>query len=159
MTRATTIATASARETKKAAEKILHTLLMKRLRPTILALEGELGSGKTTFIQGLARGLGIKEKVQSPTFVLVKWYKLSKRRHPLRHLVHVDAYRLESLAEARHLGLRDAFRDPEAIIVIEWADRIKKLIPKNAVWIRFTHGTKPSTRYLEIKSKSKNFNF
>lgn len=158
MMRATTIATASARETKKSAERILRVFLTKRLRPIILALEGELGSGKTTFVQGLARGLGIKEKVQSPTFVLAKWYKLSQRRHPLRHLVHVDAYRLESLAEARYLGLRDAFRDRGAVVVIEWANRIKKLIPKNAVWVKFEHAGR-GRRRIKINLKGIGFTF
>lgn len=139
MPQAAAIATASAREMKNAAGRILQALLAKKSRPIFLALEGELGSGKTTFVQGLARGLGIKEKTQSPTFVLAKWYKLPRGHRPLRHLVHVDAYRLESLAEAERLGLRGAFRDPDAIVVVEWADRIKKLIPKNAVWIKFRH--------------------
>lgn len=139
---------------KNAAGIILKTLLAEKSRPIVLALEGELGSGKTTFVQGLARNLGIKEKVQSPTFVLIKWFKLSRRHLPFRHLVHVDAYRLESLAEARRLGLRDAFRDPDAVVVIEWANRIKKLIPKSAVRIKFEHAEK-GWRRIKINLKGK----
>lgn len=138
--------TKSPSETKQAAKKVLELLRDRRERPLILALEGELGSGKTTFIQGLARALGIREKIQSPTFVLMKVYNLDSKESPrLRsentflRFVHVDAYRIERLAEARHLGLEDIFKDRDAIVVIEWADRIKKFIPRDAVWLHFRH--------------------
>lgn len=144
MPQAATIATANAREMKNAAGRILKTLLAKKSRPIVLALEGELGSGKTTFVQGLARSLGVRGKIQSPTFVLAKWHKLSRRHDPLRRLVHIDAYRLESSAEAERLGLRGILRDPDALVVVEWADRIRKLIPGNAVWIKFRHRVKNS---------------
>ena len=147
-----TIVSRSGRETKRLAARIFRDLRRSQRRPLILALEGELGSGKTTFIQGLARALGIREKVQSPTFVLMRWYRLPRaRRGGFRHLVHVDAYRLESLGQARHLGLKDTFRDCDAIVVIEWADRIRKLVPKNAIWIVFAHKGR-NKRLITVKS-------
>lgn len=151
MPQAATIATANAREMKNAAGRILKTLLAEKSRPIVLALEGELGSGKTTFVQGLARSLGVRGKIQSPTFVLAKWHKLSRRHDPFRRLVHIDAYRLESSAEAERLGLREILRDPDALVVVEWAVRIRKLIPRNAVWIKFRHGVKNS-RIIAIKT-------
>ena len=108
-------------------------------RPIILALRGDLGSGKTTFVQGLASALGIREKVQSPTFVLMKWYQPAKRFRPLRHLIHIDAYRLKNIGEARHLGLKQIFSERDAVVVIEWADRIVKLLPEKTTWIKFRH--------------------
>lgn len=137
----------SAAETKRIARDILRRFSGRGRRPLILALSGDLGSGKTTFIQGLAQPLGIQEKIQSPTFVLMKRYRIRQRRkHPLpyRHFMHLDAYRIESLAEARRLGIPRALSDPNALAVVEWADRIKKIVPNKAVWVCFRHRTRTS---------------
>ena len=140
--------------TKRFARTVLRDRSAVGRHPLILALMGELGSGKTTFIQGLTKALGVREKVQSPTFVLMKWYRLPKRVSPFRHFVHVDAYRLESLAEAKHLGLREIFRDHDVIVAIEWADRIRKLIPRNAIWLHFRHGQHVHERIVGLKVQS-----
>ncbi len=146
------IKTKSPGQTKKAAAAIIRELLSLGRRPLVLALSGELGSGKTTFIQGLASSLGIRAKVQSPTFVLTKWYRLGRRAKPFRHFVHVDAYRLETPAEARRLGLKDMCKDREAIVVIEWAERIRSLIPRDALRLRFTHGERRNERTIQISN-------
>ena len=138
----------SARATKRLAGVILYALAPPPGRPLILALVGELGSGKTTFIQGLAGALGIRGKVQSPTFVLMRRYRLGRRIKPFRSFVHIDAYRFGRSAEAERLGFKQLLRDREAIMVIEWADRIQKLVPKNACWIRFQHGEQPRERII-----------
>ncbi|MBI4132509.1 MAG: tRNA (adenosine(37)-N6)-threonylcarbamoyltransferase complex ATPase subunit type 1 TsaE [Candidatus Sungbacteria bacterium] len=132
----------SSGETQRLAEAVLGKLLRRAKGPLILALSGELGSGKTTFIQGLARALGIREKIQSPTFVLAKWYRLPKRANSFRHFIHIDCYRLEKASEVRHFNFPALLKDPETIAVIEWADRIRKFIPKKAVWIHFEHKTR-----------------
>jgi tRNA threonylcarbamoyladenosine biosynthesis protein TsaE len=135
----------------------LKTLLSSPRRRTILALSGELGSGKTAFVQGLAQALGIREKIQSPTFVLMKWYQIPEpsqrfhRFHQFHHFVHVDAYRLDRPSEARHLNLKSIFRDPDALVAIEWADRIRRFIPKKAIWIHFRHKAK-TKRLITIRS-------
>lgn len=108
----------------------------------ILALTGELGSGKTTFVQGLARGLGIKQRINSPTFILMRQYPVSFERGPLLKLkffYHIDLYRLEGdlTQEINNLGLNDVWGKPENIVAIEWAEKIKEIIPKTAVWIKF----------------------
>ena len=146
------IVTLNARATKRAAAKILALALRREQRPIILALSGDLGSGKTTFVQGLARALGIRARVQSPTFVLIRWYEVKTRRKRLRHLIHIDAYRLDSAAEAGRLGLRELFRRRDDLIVVEWADRIRKLIPKRARWIEFFHATPPSRRIIRFNA-------
>jgi len=103
----------------------------------ILALVGDLGGGKTTFTKGLAYGLGINEKeVSSPTFTSIREYKI-KNNPNIKKLFHLDLYRLHSEKEAEELGLHELFEDKSAIIVIEWADRIKKILPKESLIIRF----------------------
>lgn len=92
----------------------------------VVALTGELGSGKTCFIQGLARGLGVAGRATSPTFVLINEYR---GRLPV---YHVDAYRTRSLAELQDLGLEELF-DGEGVTVVEWADRLEPLLPARAV--------------------------
>lgn len=118
-------------------------------KPLVLALEGELGSGKTTFTQGLAGALGIREKVLSPTFVLLKIYALPAGAN-FRHLVHIDCYRLDSPKDLLHLGFKDLLKDKDAILVVEWADRIRKLLPKNILRIKFRHGENPHERIIRF---------
>ena len=150
MLRRKTFVSRSPRETQRFAGTLIHALVARGRGPIILALSGNLGSGKTTFLQGLARALGVREKVKSPTFVLAQWYELDKRLRPFRHFVHVDVYRLGSPREAAHFGLRDLLRDRDAIIAIEWADRVRTLIPKNAVRISFRHGKRPHERVIRF---------
>ena len=145
------------RDTVRFAQKVLAQAKRRRVRPIILALSGELGSGKTTFVRGLAAALGIREKIQSPTFVLMRTYPIQKQFHHFHHFIHIDAYRLERPAEARRLGLADIFRDRDAVVVIEWAERIKKPIPQPAVWIYCKHGRKLRERIIEIKNKKSTF--
>jgi tRNA threonylcarbamoyladenosine biosynthesis protein TsaE len=99
----------------------------------LIALQGDLGSGKTNFVKGLARGLGIKASVHSPTFILMNEYR--EGRLPL---YHVDAYRLSGPAEAINLGLEDYLNDL-GVTVIEWADRIRDVLPEELMWIEFRH--------------------
>jgi len=95
----------------------------------LICLEGELGSGKTTFVQGLAAGWGSLDQVSSPTFVLINLY-----RHPEgRRLYHVDAYRLDNPKEAEDLDLDTMLENGS--IVIEWAEKIKSILPDEHIWI------------------------
>lgn len=87
--------------------------------PVVAALSGDLGSGKTTFVQHLARHLGIEEIIQSPTFVLEKIYDVPSER--FHHMVHIDAYRLEG-ADDRILDLQSLVRDPHILVLIEWPE-------------------------------------
>ena len=134
------VLTKSAKETKNFGRKIGDSLTISH-QPLVIALTGELGSGKTTFVQGLAEGLGIKQRIISPTFILVRKYKIPISHQPLTisHLYHIDLYRLEENVEAevRNLGLEEIWQNPENIVVIEWAEKIKSMIPKKAKWIKF----------------------
>lgn len=100
----------------------------------LICLQGELGAGKTTFVQGLARGWDSPDPATSPTFVLVNLY----RRPDDRPLFHLDAYRIESEAEAEELDL-DALLE-EGPLVVEWAERIAAILPPERLWVRFEHG-------------------
>jgi len=96
----------------------------------VLALTGELGAGKTVLIKGIAAGLGIKKIITSPTFVLMKVYPITNYRLPITKLVHIDCYRTTNPQEIADIGATEYFGRPEAITVIEWADKIKKILPR-----------------------------
>lgn len=108
----------------------------------LLLLSGPLGSGKTCLAKGVARGLGVREVVNSPTFVLVGEYQ---GRLPL---YHVDLYRLESLGEIAALGLEDYFAG--GVCVVEWAERARSLFPEDHLWITL-HAASPSVREVVLQ--------
>jgi len=104
----------------------------------VIALIGELGAGKTVLTKGLASGLGIKQTVNSPTFVVIKIYhalKAKSSKLKALTLVHIDAYRLKSGEELLAIGALDYFGQPNTVTVIEWADRVKNILPKNTKFI------------------------
>ncbi len=131
------IITKSAEETKKIAANLAQDLKKQPLLKNafMVALEGNLGSGKTTFIQGIAQGLEIEESVLSQTFLILKQFPISFKKY--KSFYHIDAYRLKSPEELLELGFKDLINNPENIIIIEWADKIKKIMPKNILRIKF----------------------
>jgi len=103
--------------------------------PPVWLLNGELGSGKTTFVQGLAAGLGITERLTSPTFALVHEYHT-----PLGlFLCHFDLYRLNSAEEVFELGLEDYLLHPRSLCLFEWAERFPDIFPADSLKIQFSH--------------------
>jgi tRNA threonylcarbamoyladenosine biosynthesis protein TsaE len=138
-----TITTNSAQETQKAAQAL--AVLVKKAKRThalVIGLRGNLGSGKTTFAQGFAKGLGITERVLSPTFFIVKQYKLQDTRYKLQTLYHVDCYRLQKPKELLDLGWKEIMQNPKSIVLVEWPDKVKTSIPKDTIWIFFHHKNK-----------------
>lgn len=130
------IITKSAEETKKFGENIANKLKGGE----ILALVGDLGSGKTTFVQGLSCGLGVASAITSPTFILMKDYETEENNiGKVKRLYHLDLYRLEENinSEVKNLGLGDLVGRGENIVVIEWADKAKVIMPKDTIWIEF----------------------
>jgi len=150
--------TSSEKETKALASKLAKAFLQKPSmgdKALVLALAGELGSGKTTFAQGFALGLGIKEKITSPTFVILKKfkipsYKLSTIYYQLFY--HIDAYRLQNSEDARVLGLKEILSCPTNIVLIEWPERLKGLLPRNAVQIqlKYNQNSRKDTRTVTV---------
>jgi tRNA threonylcarbamoyladenosine biosynthesis protein TsaE len=112
--------------------RALGEQLGSRLGPgSVVACIGELGAGKTCFLQGLCRGLGVLGDVTSPTFVLVNEYR---GRLPVHHL---DAYRTGSLTELVDLGVEELLHG-DGVTVIEWADKLRPLLPAHAITVTFT---------------------
>jgi tRNA threonylcarbamoyladenosine biosynthesis protein TsaE len=99
----------------------------------IILFTGELGGGKTTFITGIAEGLGLEEKISSPSFTILNEYRISGRRE----FVHVDLYRLENVCEIEEIGLDDYFYSDTSIICVEWGDRIKEYLKKEFLEVDF----------------------
>lgn len=119
----------SQQETKKIAEDFARLT-----KANIFALTGELGAGKTVFVQGFAKGLGITEKIISPTFVLIYQHQIPKDK---RTLYHIDLYRLGRIEDFKQLGLNEISSDQRNIVLIEWAEKLKEL-PKKSVKINIT---------------------
>ena len=115
----------------------------------ILALSGPLGSGKTTFLKGLARGLGIKKKITSPSFVLGKPYTFGKRGQKI--LFHFDLYRLTKRADLAELGLTEIFSNPRAITAIEWPEKARTTLPRRTILIKFAPGQDQNERIIWLK--------
>lgn len=109
-------------------QKLGEDLAKKIKNCGIICLSGDLGAGKTTFTQGLLKGLGVKGPYTSPTFVVMKQYD--------KNVYHIDAYRIDE-KDMLNLGWKEIIADPKNVIIIEWAERIKKVIPGQAQWIKF----------------------
>lgn len=140
----------SEKETQKAAKALAKEIVTKHSRKreaTVIGLEGELGAGKTVFAKGFARGLGVKKKVTSPTFVLMKTYNLQLTAY--NNLFHIDAYRLKDEKDFLALGMREIMGNSGNVILIEWSDRVKKALPKKYLKIHLDH-ISPQTRKITL---------
>lgn len=127
------VITHSEAETKK----IAQTLAAKLKGGETIGLIGDLGAGKTAFVKGLAAGLGIKSRITSPTFVLMKVYKVKHKS--IKHFVHVDAYRVKKAEALQQIGLDEYMRSKDAVVVIEWADLVKSILPSKKKIYTFAH--------------------
>jgi len=143
--------TQSPSQTKKLgkilAREFLRTSTKKAL---VLGLIGDLGGGKTTFLQGFAQGLGIKERVLSPSFVIMKRFEMTNKKNFV-NFYHFDCYRIESAEEILNLDFREIISDSQNVITIEWADRISKILPKDTLILKFEF-VDQKTRKITIKS-------
>ena len=105
----------------------------------VVAMYGELGSGKTTSTKYLARYFGVEEEITSPTFVIMKNYTLPKSKQGVTEIAHLDAYRLRNAEDAEEIGLSDYFQRKDVLIIIEWPENIATMIPGRAKEIKFEH--------------------
>ncbi|MDZ4226297.1 MAG: tRNA (adenosine(37)-N6)-threonylcarbamoyltransferase complex ATPase subunit type 1 TsaE [Patescibacteria group bacterium] len=124
---------------KEMAREVL-TALPHKNTATTLALMGELGAGKTTFVQALAKELGVEDTVQSPTYVLMKKYQVasSKYQEKFQTLIHIDAYRLEKPKEFAALKPESFLKDPKNLVCIEWPERLEGALPVPDVVLKFS---------------------
>ena len=125
--------------TEKDTQNFAQKLVRSIKGGEIIALEGDLGSGKTTFVQGLASGLGIEEQITSPTFVLIKKHriKIQVSGFKFQDFYHIDCYRLQKAWQLQELGFEEIISDPKNIVVIEWAEKIDEILPEDRIVIRF----------------------
>lgn len=121
----------------------------------VVALYGELGSGKTTFVQAVAKALGIRKQIVSPSFILVRSYEIPKNNtsKSAGRLVHIDLYRLESADDLRSVDLSELASDSGSLVMIEWAQRAKRVLPEKRIDIHMVY-KRESEREITIERKS-----
>lgn len=164
------ILTKSDVETKKLGTTLAREILKfldyardKLKTAEVLSLEGELGAGKTTFAQGFAKGLGIREIPRSPTFVIMQIYGIKRdinknqrsrknvNNRKFENFIHIDAYRVKS-KDLKTLGWDDLIKNNKNIILVEWGNKIKNILPKNSMRITFKHVGHSSRRLIKIST-------
>lgn len=147
----------SRRETEGIARELGNAIRSRATggRALVIALAGELGAGKTAFVKGLARALGVRRPIVSPTFVLLRKYPLP-RSLPYRFLCHMDWYRVRDARELSALMLGELFRVPENIVAIEWPERAPERVPRGAVRVFLRHGARENERTITLRAAGLN---
>ena len=125
----------SLEETGQIAKTFLETIYPIGGSSVVVALEGNLGAGKTAFTQEVGKILGVVENIHSPTFVIEKIYSIDWKG--FKNLIHIDAYRLEKDSELLHLGWEEITREPENLVFLEWPENVAGIIPASAKRIYF----------------------
>lgn len=129
----------SVQDTHAIAQKLARRVLTEmpgKAQATVIALRGELGAGKTTFVQGFAQAMGVIERPKSPTFNLAKVYDIPGTAW---HLWHLDCYRLNGRDDLASLDMHTAFEDPNNLMLIEWPERIGDALPREHIEVHLTH--------------------
>ncbi len=116
----------------------------------VICLQGDLGAGKTTFVQGIAQGWGSRDAVSSPTFIIVNVY----RNGDEKQMFHLDTYRLDSVLEAEELDLQSM--QSQGPLLIEWPERMERLTPRDRLWIKFEH-VDQEERQMKMTSHGKRY--
>lgn len=127
-----TFITYSAKETKELGKKLAKEILPG----TLVCLKGDLGAGKTTFAQGFLEEMGAARPYVSPTFVIMKQYNLSVPKNGIERIYHADAYRVEA-KDFANLGFAEWCADKNSVVILEWPERVKEIIPNTAQKISF----------------------
>ncbi len=133
----------SPKQTEKLGKETAKFLLKTFFKPIIIGLTGELGSGKTTFLKGFAKGLGIKEKILSPTFIILRKFSIPDSK--FQSFYHFDCYRLKKPKELLNLGFREIISGVKNIICLEWAEKIRRILPQKTLIIKF--------KFIDLKTR------
>lgn len=134
----------------KDTEKIGSIIGQCLVAGTVLCLDGDLGAGKTTLTQSIAKGLGIEDYVTSPTFTIIKEYNGRLK------LNHMDVYRIESEDDMIDLGY-DEYINPDEVCIIEWAENIKNLLPQDKIQIYISNGVEFEERIIDLEGSGQTF--
>lgn len=146
-------------QTQRLATRLARDILGKnfggRRKALAIALSGELGAGKTTFIQGFVKALGIKRHITSPTFLIMRRYSLPSQQPKAEsgkflNAYHIDLYRVHKPREILDLGFKEIINNPRNIVLIEWPEKIRNILPRSAAWIYFRHGKTKEERGIKI---------
>jgi len=148
------VITQNSKETQKLGEEIASRIFnfknkssknrkIQKEKAMVICLEGNLGAGKTTFTQGFLRRLKLKGPFTSPTFLIMKNYHIQENnnKNKFENVYHIDAYRIEE-KDMAELGWEEIVSNSKNIVIIEWSERLKKIIPKESYWIRFKQTSK-----------------
>lgn len=134
-------------------QKILNKIInIKNNKAKVLALSGDLGAGKTTLTQEIAKSFDIKDSIISPTFVIMKFYDIdskSKYYSYFKKLIHIDAYRLESFEDLIKIGWFDLVENKDNLIIIEWPERVEGCLDSNSFLVKIGH-VDDQTRVVEF---------
>lgn len=149
------IITKSTEETERLGEEFAQKILSKQgssliKNAIIVCLYGDLGAGKTTFTKGFAKGLGIKSRIISPTFILVRSHKIPKSMtYPpsaLSNFYHIDLYRLKDKKDVEGLGMRELLEEKDSIVLIEWPEAAEDFLPKERLNVILEHSGEEERR-------------
>ena len=135
------------------AKQILKNKNIKN-KPIVIALYGQLGAGKTLFVSGFLKGLGIKKRTTSPTFVLIKKFKIPKKNLNYNYVYHIDVYRIKNINEFLNLDFYELLLNPKNILIIEWPEKIEKLLSKNTIKIKIQHTKNENERKIIFQNFS-----
>ncbi len=141
----------SKEELEQIAKDFILNIEPQKTHATVVGLYGDLGAGKTTFTQYIAKTLGVPDVVVSPTFVIEKIYELGREttEHKFSHLTHIDAYRIESSSELLSLGWQKIISDPNNLILIEWPEKVEDIMPSH-IKVQIKHLENEASREIDI---------
>ena len=145
------LTTRSSKETEALAKSLAKEVIKKKPAKgaLVIGLIGDLGAGKTTFIKSFIRAVGIKKRVTSPTFLILRRFRMPRNEN-FQNIFHVDAYRIEKKEDLKEVGMDEVLSNPRNIVLIEWADNIKSVLPKKLIWVKFKHGRERNERHITI---------
>lgn len=132
------VVTNNPNQTKKLGENLAKKILKNgpARKAAVLGLFGNLGSGKTTFLQGFGKGLGIKEKILSPTFIIFRKIKIPNQKN-FSYFYHFDCYRIKKQKEILELNFKKIISDPKNIVAVEWPEKISGILPESLIRLKF----------------------
>jgi tRNA threonylcarbamoyladenosine biosynthesis protein TsaE len=146
----------SSENTKKFAADLAEKIIKhgsQKNAATIITLQGDLGAGKTTFVQGFYKSLDIQRIPASPTFILMRRTAMPRRHREksgFKNIYHVDAYRIKNPKDMHVLGFKEFLADPTNLFLIEWPERLKGILPKKRTTIKLTHGKTSEKRTIRV---------